>query len=158
MRGAVLGINITAQNMRNKLRLRWNRWRQWKTSGIIAALSVGLKLGTLLSCARNVTVRRWLRKGESQIDRLHHAVVVGSVCGAVDFDSMHHKPSGDNMTVFRVIARLIGISAGVMLFVGLFTWNIAVVLSALWNLVHGYAWSLVGDMWEEVEELRRRHG
>ena len=61
------------------------------------------------------------------------------------------------MTFFNTLATIIGLGAVVGLFLGLFTWDIPLMASGLLNLLNAYAWSMVSDMREELDELKRRN-
>lgn len=59
--------------------------------------------------------------------------------------------------IFKGLSTLFYIAGIISLLVGFFTWNIALIFSALGNLLLGYAWDVVGDMWDTLEELRKKH-
>ena len=61
------------------------------------------------------------------------------------------------MTIFNILAIIIGLGAVVSLFLGLFTWDMPLFASGFLNLLHAYAWSMVSDIRQELNELKRRN-
>jgi len=57
---------------------------------------------------------------------------------------------------FNALASLIGLFGVISLFLGLFTWNMGIFFSGIFGLANAYAWSLVGDLSEKVEQLERK--
>lgn len=58
--------------------------------------------------------------------------------------------------VFSLVAGISALIGVITLFLGLVTWNIVAFISGVVALVYSYAWSLVGSMWERLEEFERK--
>jgi len=61
------------------------------------------------------------------------------------------------MTFFNILAIIVGLGAVLNLVLGLSTWDIRFLTSGFLNLLHAYAWSMVSDMRQELDELKRRN-
>jgi hypothetical protein len=54
------------------------------------------------------------------------------------------------LSAVAIITGLIGVAS---LFLGLFTWNLVGFLFGGFGLLCAYAWSVVAELWEKVENL-----
>lgn len=59
--------------------------------------------------------------------------------------------------IFSLVAWISTLVGVVAIFLGIFVaWNLGSVFAGLMGLLNGYAWGLVGDMWERLEEAERK--
>lgn len=57
---------------------------------------------------------------------------------------------------FRCVVIVSILSGFLSAFLSLSEWNLTFLVSAILTILNGYAWSLVGEMWDEVESVRIR--
>jgi hypothetical protein len=58
--------------------------------------------------------------------------------------------------VFSIIAWISILGGIVAIVLGLWTWDLGGLFSGLMGLLNGYAWGLLGDMWERLENAERK--
>lgn len=58
--------------------------------------------------------------------------------------------------VFVVLSAASVLSGILSVFASLSEWNLAFLVSGILTMLSGYAWSLVSEMWGEVESIRAR--
>lgn len=57
---------------------------------------------------------------------------------------------------FTLLAAILGLIGVLGLFASLFLWNLPIFLSSVVAIVNAYAWAAVGDMADQIKELRRK--